>query len=508
MKTGPGTVERIRGALAGADFRRLFTIRLVSQCADGLFQSALVASVVFAPEQQNTAVGLLKATLIVALPYSILGPFTGVFIDRWRRRLILILAPWVKAAVVGLVLFDPIHDAVPFFAGALLVLSVNRFFLATAAAIVPRLVPNEDLLVANSLTQVGGTVALLTGVFVGGRVVDAVGGTTVPVVLAAGVGWIAASWVASRITLPLRPHTKPEDPELLRHQLKRVGVEFADGARRLLRSPHAIGPITSITLDQIGQGIVLTMSLVVFRHRFGEGVASFSNLIGAGGVGVLVGIVSVGALEERLSKPTIVAGAFVAGGLVLLAVSLAIQQWSVLLASFAVGLTFAWKKIAVDTMVQEALPDGYRGRVFSVYDVFYNLARVVAAAVAIPLLEELRVPTSLAAIGVVFVLWAPVVARWYGREPELRLGFYAGGRADEVPRSIVWGGAEERVEVLRSWREERDGERRLAFRLALGDGTVLDVSRPEPDGPWRLDREGDRPLPTADPPSQARDGRP
>lgn len=494
METGPGTLERIRGALASPDFRRLFAIRLVSQSSDGLFQSALVASVVFAPEQQDTAFGLLKATLIVALPYSLLGPFTGVFIDRWRRRRILLLAPWTKAALVGLVLFDPIEQAVPFFAGALLVLSVNRFFLATAAAVVPRLVPHEDLLVANSLATVGGTVALLTGVFVGGRVVDAVE-TAVPVVIAAGVGWIVASWVASRVASPLKPHTKPEDPELLRHQLRRVGVEFADGARRLLRSPRAIGPITSITLDQIGQGIVLTLSLVVFRHAFGEGVASFSNLIGAGGIGVLTGILTVGELEERFSKPRIVAGAFVAGGIVLLAVSFLIRDWSVLLASFAVGLTFAWKKISVDTMVQEATPDGYRGRVFSVYDVVYNLARVIAAALAILMIPRLDVEGSLAVVGVVFLLWAPAVGRWYGREPEFVIRFYAGGRADEVPRSIVWGGVEEPVEVLRSRLEERDGERRRTFRLALVDGTELEVSRAEPDGPWRVDREGDRPVP-------------
>jgi hypothetical protein len=44
---------------------------------------------------------------------------------------------------------------------------------------------------------------------------------------------------------------------------------------------------------------------------------------------------------------------------------------------------------------------------------------------------------------------------------------------------------------VRTWRVERDGERRLAFRLALPDGTELDVSRSEPDGRWRLDREGD-----------------
>jgi predicted MFS family arabinose efflux permease len=494
--TGPGTLERIRGALASPDFRKLFAIRLVSQSSDGLFHSALVASVVFSPEQQDTAFGLLKATLIVALPYSVLGPFTGVFIDRWRRRRILLLAPWAKAALVGLVLFDPIQQAIPFFAGALLVLSVNRFFLATAAAVVPRLVPHEDLLVANSLATVGGTVALLTGVFVGGRVVDAVG-SEAPVVIVAGLGWLAASLIAARITSSLKPHTKPEDPELLRHELKRIGVEFADGARRLLRSPRAIGPITSITLDQIGQGIVLTLSLVVFRHAFGQGVASFSNLIGAGGVGVLVGILTVGELEERFSKPRIVAGAFVAGGITLVAVSFLIRDWSVLLASFAVGLTFAWKKISVDTMVQEATPDGYRGRVFSVYDVVYNLARVIAAALAIWMIPGLGRAGSLAAVGIAFLLFGPVVGRWYGSEPELTIRFYAGGRADEAPRSILWGGAEEPVEVVRTWREERDGERRLAFRLALTDGTELDVSRPEPDGRWRLDREGDRPVPTS-----------
>ena len=494
MRTGPGTLQRIRGALGGADFRRLFAIRLLSQSADGLFQSALVASVVFAPEQQDTALGVLKAYLVIALPYSILGPFTGVFIDRWRRRRILLLAPWLKAAVAGLVLFDPIHQPVPFFAGALLVLSVNRFFLATAAAVVPRLVPTEDLLVANSLATVGGTVALLAGVFVGGRVVGAAGGTA-PVVIAAATGWIAASWIASRIASPLRPHTKPGDPELLRHQLRRVVLELRDGARRLVRTRRAIGPITSIVLDQVGQGIVLTLSLVVFRRTFEQGVASFSNLIGAGGVGVLVGILTVGLLEDRLAKPRIVAGAFVAGGAVLVAVSFAIHDWTVLAASFAVGLTFAWKKIAVDTMVQEAIPDGYRGRIFSVYDVVYNLARIVAAAFAVPMIPGLGVEGSLAVVGAAFLLWSPVVGRWYGREPDLRLRFYAGARGDEVPRAIVWGGAEEPVEVVRTWREERDGERRLAFRLALEDGTQLDVSRSEPEGPWRLDRERDRPRP-------------
>lgn len=482
-----GTLDRTREALRSPDFRRLFLIRIASQFADGLFQVSLIASVVFSPERQSTTVGLFKAVLVIALPYSIVGPFSGVFIDRWPRRRILSIAPWLKVAAVWLVLFDPIRAPVPFFAGALMVLSVNRFFLATAQAVVPRLVPAQDLLIANSLATVGGTVALLAGVFLGGKVADSFGnGVTIAVAAAL---WLVASRLASRIRQDLAPRLLPEDPGLLRHELRRVVVELADGIGRLGRSPRALGPITSIALDQIGQGLILTLSLVVFRDRFGEGVGSFSNLIGAGGVGVLVGIGTVGVLEDRLPKEWIVAGAFLIGGAALVAVAFAITALSILLASFAVGLTFAWKKIPIDTMVQESLPDGYRGRVFAVYDVAYNMARLVAAALAIPLLPAIGVSGSVAAVGVAFLLWAPVLPRWIGRVPEIAIRFTEGARAEEWPRAVAWGGVEEPVEVIRSSLEERDGVRLVRYRLALQDGTLLDVRRKEPDGAWRIERE-------------------
>src|SRR2546428_164597 len=202
-----GTLERTRDALRSSDFRRLFLIRLSSQFADGLFQASLIASVVFSPDKQSTTIGLFKATLVVALPYSVIGPFTGVFIDRWPRRRILTIAPWLKAAFVGLVLFDPVRVAVGFFAGALIVISVNRFFLATAQAVVPRLVPAEDLLMANSLATVGGTVALLAGVFAGGRIADVFG--SVPVVVGAALLWLRSSVLATRVHSHLAPHTPP-----------------------------------------------------------------------------------------------------------------------------------------------------------------------------------------------------------------------------------------------------------------------------------------------------------
>jgi MFS family permease len=479
------TRQRAREALRSDDFRRLFAIRLISQSGDGLFQAALVSSIVFNPEEQNTILGFAIATLVVSLPFSILGPFTGVFIDRWSRRKILVIAPWLRAAAVWLVLFEPKTAPVLFFGGALWVLSVNRFYLATAQAVVPRMVPTEDLLMANSMATVGGTVALLTGVFVGGWIADLFG--DVPVIAIAGVEWLVASLVATRIRSPLLPHHVPEAP--VRDELRRVAREFADGITRLVHTPRALGPITSITLDQVGQGIVLVLSLFVFRHRFREGVGSFANLIGAGGLGVLLGILTVGKLEERYPKERIVARAFFAGGVVLIAVATYITGWSVLIASFAVGLTFAWKKIPVDTMVQEAIPDGYRGRVFAVYDVAYNLSRVAAAFLAIPLLNAFGEAWAVAIVGVVFIMWSPVLPRWIGRIPELSLRFYEGARAEEEPRAVVWGGVEETVEVERRSLDETDGVRRTRYRLRMLDGTTIEVSKVEPDGAWTLERE-------------------
>ena len=51
--------------------------------------------------------------------------------------------------------------------------------------------------------------------------------------------------------------------------------------------------------------------------------------------------------------------------------------------------------------------------------------------------------------------------------------------------------AEESVEVVKTWLEERNGVRLRCFRLSLRDGTVLDVSRPDAGGLWTVDRERD-----------------
>jgi hypothetical protein len=183
-----------------------------------------------------------------------------------------------------------------------------------------------------------------------------------------------------------------------------------------------------------------------------------------------------------------VAVSFALAGVVACSFAPAITGPTILLVSFALGLTFAWRKVSVDTLVQEAIPDRYRGRVFAAYDLTYSMARVLAAAVAVVIIPHLSTGWILGIAGAVYLAWAPLVPWWLGRPRWVRIRFYAGGRADEVPRAVETAGEERPVEVLGSFVEDSGGRRRRRFRLEDDEGTLLEVSAAE-GGRWRVDRE-------------------
>ena len=90
--SGVPFVADLRTVLRGRDFRRLFAVRLGSQAADGIFQVALASLVFFSPERSATPRAAAGVFAVTVLPYTLVGPFAGVLLDRWRRRQVLLLA--------------------------------------------------------------------------------------------------------------------------------------------------------------------------------------------------------------------------------------------------------------------------------------------------------------------------------------------------------------------------------------------------------------------------------
>jgi len=147
------------------DFRRLLAIRLLSQGADGVYQVGLATYVVFSPEKQASPAAVASAMAVLLLPYSLVGPFAGVLLDRWRRRQVFLHGNLVRAALAAATAALMVA-AVPdwlFYVSALCVTAVNRFVLAGLSAALPRVVDAERLVMANSLSPTAGSLAAFAG---------------------------------------------------------------------------------------------------------------------------------------------------------------------------------------------------------------------------------------------------------------------------------------------------------------------------------------------------------
>ena len=77
---------------------KLLRVRWMGQLTDGAFQSALASFVLFSPERQPNAVKAALAFAVVLLPYSLVGPYVGIFLDRFSRKRVVQLANLFRAA--------------------------------------------------------------------------------------------------------------------------------------------------------------------------------------------------------------------------------------------------------------------------------------------------------------------------------------------------------------------------------------------------------------------------
>jgi MFS family permease len=379
--------------LRGRWFRRLFAVRFSSQLTDGVFQVALASYVVFSPERAPGPVAIAGALAVVLLPFSVLGPFVGVFLDRWSRRQVLVWSNLLRVGLVALLALAVDADLRgPLLFGLILVcLSVNRFLLAGLSAALPHVVRDDDLVTANALTPTAGTLAFLLGLALGtgSRLAwDGVGANSdVGVLLSAAVLYGVAGALALRIPRDLLGPDLDRPRPALVDAVRHVAAGLVAGLRHLAeRRPAAFG-LTTIGVHRFFYGLSTVSLILLYRNYFhgpGDVDAAFTGLSVAvlvSGVGFIAAAVLTPLAVDRTSPRAWV--------LALLLLAAATQVFpgalytvpALLVAAFFLGLASQGVKIVVDTLVQTHVDDAYRGRIFSLYDVIFNVAFVAAAAV-------------------------------------------------------------------------------------------------------------------------------
>ncbi|MFR0358740.1 MFS transporter [Streptomyces sediminimaris] len=417
-------VRDLRVLLRFANFRRLLAVRLLSQGADGVYQVALAAYVVFSPEKQTSATAIASAMAVLLLPYSLVGPFAGVLLDRWRRRQVFLhgnLLRAVMASATALLILGHVPDWL-FYVSALCVTAVNRFVLAGLSAALPRVVDTERLVMANSLSPTAGTLAATAGGGLAFAVRLVVADSDAVVVLLGAVLYLCAALASLR----LKPEQLGPDQELVRPHLAAAltgtARDLAAAVRHLAAPPRreAVWSLLTMTLMRFCYGALLVMLLMLCRYSFtsdtDDGLRLLGLALGTSAAGFFAAAVVTPWAARRLGPGRWIAGCAAAASVLEPALGLPFDVGPMLVAAFVLGLTTQGAKIATDTIVQSSVDDGFRGRIFSVYDVLFNVAFVgAAAAAALMLPPDGRSVPLVVTVALVYGTVAAAMARFEHR---------------------------------------------------------------------------------------------
>ncbi|GAA1024482.1 MFS transporter [Acrocarpospora pleiomorpha] len=385
----------LRVVLQGRDFRRLFGTRLVSQFSDGIFQFAVAGYAFFSPEKQTSVADVAAAFAVLLLPYSIIGPFAGVFIDRWSRRQILVIGPLVR----GVFLFGAAAAVAAhapdwvFYAASFGVLGVNRFFLAALGASLPHVVPADRLMMANAVTPTSGTVATFVGAGAGFLLRLAFGagyGGTAGILVISGVMFGSSALIAATMARDLLgPAYDPGRPQT-KEALRNVVTGLRDGARHVLHRRGPSSALGSMAAHRLLYGMSMGLVLLLFRYYFTDnaeaGLAQITGVVATSGVGYFAAALITPWATQRFRIETWIPMMLVAAGALEFVLCVPFWEPGFLVAGFVLGITGQSIKICTDTVVQRDIEDAYLGRIFSIYDFLFNGMFVVGVSIAALLL--------------------------------------------------------------------------------------------------------------------------
>jgi MFS family permease len=381
------------------DFRLLWSGLAVSLVGSGLWLVALAWQVIElggGPAQLSLVTALYSVGL---LAFVLLG---GVAADRLPQRLVMLAADLVHAAillVLGTLSLSGDLRIWHLAAGGLMIGAGEAFFIPSYTALLPRLLPEDELLAANGLE---GTLRPLAqqaaGPVLGGVAVAAL--SPGAAILAGGLTYlVSAGWLVAMKVRSVKSKSAPG--------VASVFTDLREGLRYVRRTSWLWATLLfalALVLFIIGPLEVLLPFAI--RDNLGGDAGDYGLALAAFGIGGAAGalVISSGRLPRRYLTVMILMWGL--GSLPFAVVGLAGALWVVCLALSVVGATYSAAMVIWGTLLQRRVPDGLRGRVSSL-DFFVSLALMpVSMAIAGPAGAAFGLTAVFLVAGIVPVLLA------------------------------------------------------------------------------------------------------
>jgi MFS transporter, DHA3 family, macrolide efflux protein len=359
----------MRQVLANKQFRRLWLGQMVSIFGDFVALFAVTTVVTF--RLHGTAEDVTGIMVAYLMPFALIGPIAGVFVDRWNPRITMIASDLTRGAlIIGLVFTTSLWQI---YAILFAISAVSSFFMPAQSVTVPILVGREGLMAASSLMQ-------QTMQFV--RIFS-------PPAASALVGWFGEGscyyadsltfFVSASILLTLSYHRPPVQSS---RGVKAVLKDLGEGMKFIFTHPTYSFVILSMTVGMFAMAAFGALVSVFVRDVLSRGPSLFGAIQALIGTGAIVGALVV----LKLAKGRAPAG-MVSLGLGCVGVSIAIiasirTPVATLAGAFGIGLSVSFIMVAATALLQGETPPEMRGRVSSSSMSLITLAQGVAMVFA------------------------------------------------------------------------------------------------------------------------------
>ncbi|HEY9856454.1 MAG TPA: MFS transporter [Stenomitos sp.] len=360
------------------NFRLLWLGQATSVLGDRVHQLAVLWWVL----NHSGSPALVGAVMVAtSVPVVLVGPFAGAIADRVDRRRLMLTCDLVRMVLVALMAFLAFQGllTVPLvLALSVLLSAVGALFTPASMAMVPEVVPPEQMLRANSLQELTTQGAGILGPALGGALVAALGAQ-------AAFGLNALTFLVSAIVLLAMRH----QPGPMPASGESYWQTLAGGAAILRERPGIASLLASFAIANLFLAPIPVLLPVFAKDVFHAGASGLGMLEGTLGAGMIVAALVLARRGDVSRKVALISGSFVLQGAMMLMMALRPSFYGFGVGLAVLGGALSALNIVVVAAFQRSIPGEQLGRfmglltaiVLGVMPLSYALVGVLATRV-------------------------------------------------------------------------------------------------------------------------------
>ncbi len=394
-----------RQVLRNRQFFVLWVAQLISNFGDWLALLALFSLVAF--RWKGTPYEVSGIFIAFALPWALLGPVAGVFVDRWDLKRTMIASDLARSGLVLLLAW--VSDVYQVYAVVFALGTVSTFFVPAQNAIIPLLVRREELLVANSINAQTLQLNKIVGPAAAGLLVAAAGEVVCFYL-------DSVSFVLSAALLSLLTARRPAGEA--GRGVAAVLAELRQGLSFLAKQPAVRFVVLAMVAALVAIGAFDALAAIYVRDVLAAESRVFGFIVSLIGAGSILGSLVIGRFGQRWSRVLLVLLGIGAIGVGVALLALTTTTAVALLISFFLGFGAGGVFVPAQTLIQEETPQELLGRVSSTSWATLTVAQLVGVGVAGKVAEWVGIGSLYSGVGVALVV---VAALSYGYARARRL---------------------------------------------------------------------------------------